>query len=226
MNTKNISASLLAVAMCATASQADLVGVLDITTGTGFTQSISIDGTQVAPDAVLWSTQLITDEFSVAVTMVGNPDAPTLGTVVQATNSSGDAMQMTVDFTIPIAPMSGGEAFWAGSLAASLDGTDVLLESILDTAIWTASIGNDSVGTLFDAPFQLAVVGTGSNNAMDSGSGSFMWSGGDTLAVHFSFALDSGASVMFNGGFGVIPGPGTLALLGLCPFMRRRRRTC
>jgi hypothetical protein len=95
----------------------------------------------------------------------------------------------------------------------------------LDTALWSGSIGDAPLGSLFDAPFQLAVDGTGSNNAVDSGEGSLTWSGGDTLAVHFEFSLGSGGTVMFNGGVGVIPAPGGLVLLGMAAPLRRRRRT-
>lgn len=217
--------ALCAAALCATAAHADLVGVLNVTTDSGYSQSVSIDGTETGQGMVTWSEQLLTGEFLVAITMVGDPNGPSLGTVVQATNSSAVPMHMAIDFTMPITTMGGGSIYWVGSLAASLNGTDVLLESVLDTALWSGSIGDAPLGSLFNAPFQLAVDGTGSNNAMDSGDGSLTWSGGDTLAVHFEFSLGSGGTVMFNGGVGVIPAPGGLVLLGMAAPLRRRRRT-
>jgi len=214
-----------AALLCATAAHADLVAVLDVTTDSGFSQSITIDGTDTGQGTVAWSEQVLNEEFLVAITMVGDPSGPSLGTVVQATNSSSGPMHMAIDFTMPITTMGGGSIYWMGSLAASLNGTDVLLESVLDTAVWSGSLGDETLGSLFDAPFQLAVDGTGSSNAMDSGEGSVNWSGGDTLAVHFEFLLGTGGTVMFNGGVGVIPAPGGLALLGLAAPLRRRRRS-
>ncbi|MDP6312170.1 MAG: hypothetical protein QF781_08435 [Phycisphaerales bacterium] len=219
-----LAAICTAAAVYTTAVHADLVGVLDVTTGSGFSQTISIDGTETGQGMVAWSEQILTEDFLVAITMVGDPTAPSLGTVVQATNSSNAPMHMAIDFTMPITAMDGGSIYWMGSLAASLNGTDVLLESVFDTAVWTASLGDDTLGSLFHAPFELAVDGTGSNNAMDSGEGAVTWSGGDTLAVHFEYSLDSGATVMFNGGVGVIPAPGGLALLGIAAARRRRRQ--
>ena len=219
-----LAAICTAAAVYTTAVHADLVGVLDVTTGSGFSQTISIDGTETGQGMVAWSEQILTEDFLVAITMVGDPTAPSLGTVVQATNSSSTSMHMAIDFTMPITAMDGGSIYWMGSLAASLNGTDVLLESVFDTAVWTASLGDDTLGSLFHAPFELAVDGTGSNNAMDSGEGAVTWSGGDTLAVHFEYSLDSGATVMFNGGVGVIPAPGGLALLGIAAARRRRRQ--
>ena len=227
MNTGTVTrlTALCAAALCATVARADLVGVLNVTTDSGFSQSVSIDGTETGQGMVTWSEQILTGDFLVAITMVGDPSGPSLGTVVQATNSSAAPMHMAIDFTMPITTMGGGSIYWVGSLAASLNGTDVLLESVLDTALWSGSIGDAPLGSLFDAPFQLAVDGTGSNNAVDSGEGSLTWSGGDTLAVHFEFSLGSGGTVMFNGGVGVIPAPGGLVLLGMAAPLRRRRRT-
>ena len=221
-----ISSTLLATLACATpASQADLVGILDVTTDTGFSQSISIDGTQTGPNNVTWSEQVLNEQFLVAVTMGGDPNGPSLGTVVQATNSTGAPMHMAIGLTMPISSMGGGSIYWVGSLATSLNGTDVLLETVYDTAMWSASLGDSALGSLFEAPFQLAVDGTGSNSAMDSGEGAVSWSGGDTLSVRFEFMLDSSATVMFNGGLGVIPSPGGLALVAIAlPCARRRRR--
>ncbi len=218
------SIALFAAALCVAPVTAELVGVLDVTTDAGFSQSISIDGTPAGPDTVAWSGQVLTEQFLVAITMVGDPNGPSLGTVVQATNTSSAATEMAIDFTMPITAMGGGSIYWLGSLAASLNGTDVLLESVLDTAVWSASLGDETLGSLFQAPFELAVDGTGSSSAMDSGEGAATWAGGDTLAVHFEFSLDAGATVMFNGGVGVIPAPGGLALLGMAARLRRRRR--
>lgn len=217
------TALLPAVLWCGHA-KADLVAVLDVSTDTGFSQSLSVQGTASSATTITWAEQLVGENFLVAITMMGQLDGPSLGTVVQATNSSDAPMQMSIGFTMPMNAMAGGSVYWMGSLAASLNGTDVLLDTVLNTAIWSASIGDDLVGTLFEAPFQLAVDGTGSVTATDTGAGQLDWFGGDTLSVQFAFTLDSGASVMFNGGFGVIPGPSPLALLGICPFIGRRRR--
>ncbi|HCV22016.1 MAG TPA: hypothetical protein DGN59_01045 [Candidatus Latescibacteria bacterium] len=222
--THTYSSGIFALVLCAASAQAELVGVLDITTDSGFFQTISVDGVPTGSEAITWSEQILNEQFLIAVTMVGNPNSSSLGTVVQATNSSSTSMHMAIDFTMPITAMDGGSIYWMGSLAASLNGTDVLLESVFDTAVWTASLGDDTLGSLFHAPFELAVDGTGSNNAMDSGEGAVTWSGGDTLAVHFEYSLDSGATVMFNGGVGVIPAPGGLALLGIAAARRRRRQ--
>ena len=219
------AALLPALLLCGHAN-ADLVGVLEVSNDSGFSESLYVQGVESSTSTVTWAEQLIGENFLVAITMIGQPDGPSLGTVVQATNSSGAPMQLSIDFTMPMNPMAGGSVSWMGSLAASLNGTGVLLHTVLDTAVWNASIGNDLIGTLFDAPFQLQTDGTGSATATDTGSGNLDWSGGDTLRVQFAFTLDSGASVMFNGGFGVIPGPGALALLGCAPFVRRRKRSC
>jgi hypothetical protein len=225
MNLKALSTSTtILTALYATSAHAELVGILDVTTDSGFSQSLSIDGAEAGQNTVAWAGQMLTEQFLVAITMVGDPNGPSLGTVVQASNSSSAATHLAIDFTMPITAMGGGSIYWIGSVAASLNGTDVLLESVLDTAVWSASLGDETLGSLFQAPFELAVDGTGSNSAMDSGEGSATWSGGDTLAVHFEFSLDAGATVMFNGGVGVIPAPGGLALLAIAAPRRRRRR--
>ncbi|MBT5382513.1 MAG: hypothetical protein HOL13_06710, partial [Phycisphaerae bacterium] len=126
-----LAAICTAAAVYTTAVHADLVGVLDVTTGSGFSQTISIDGTETGQGMVAWSEQILTEDFLVAITMVGDPTAPSLGTVVQATNSSGAPMQLSIDFTMPMNPMAGGSVSWMGSLAASLNGTDVLLDTVL-----------------------------------------------------------------------------------------------
>jgi hypothetical protein len=227
MKTKTLTCSvgIFAIALCTASTEAELVGVLDITTDSGFSQSISLDGVPSGSEVITWSEQILNEQFLIAVTMVGIPNSSSLGTVVQATNSSNTPTRMAIDFTMPITATGGGSIYWMGALAASLNGTDVLLESIFDTAVWTASLGDDTLGSLFDAPFELAVEGTGSNNAMDFGGGAVTWSGGDTLSVHFEYSLDSGATVMFNGGVGVIiPAPGVLALLSIAAARRRRRQ--
>jgi hypothetical protein len=201
---------------------AGLIGTLDIATDTGYSGSWEIDGTSLPGDAWYWSHQVAEPGFSAAITMMGEPAAPSLGTSAQIVNGSNEAIEMSIDFTMPI-ELLGGLVEWSGSQAVTLNGTDVSLSSILDNAVWSADLGGETFLTLLEAPFELSVDGSGSNAASDSASGTLSLVGADTLSVHYLFSIDAGASAVFNGGVGFIPAPSTLAVLCLA-FGHRRRR--
>ncbi len=222
-DTLTTMAALLAVGVLAVPAQASLAGTLEIGTNTGYSHAWELEGASLPNGAWYWTHQVAESNFSASVTMMGDPTAPSLGTSAQVTNGGSDAIEMSIDFTMPI-ELLGGLVGWSGSQAVTLNGTDVSLESILDNAVWSADLGGEVFLTLLEAPFELTVNGGGSNVASDTASGSLSLVGADTLAVHYLFSIDAGASAVFNGGVGFIPAPSTLAIVLAITGPRRRRR--
>jgi len=223
MNTTRFSTAALAgIAACTASASAGLLSDLEIATSTGYSEAWQIDGTALPNGSWYWTQQVAESGFSASVTMMGEPAAPSLGTSAQVVNGSNEAIELSIDFTMPI-ELLGGLVGWSGSQAVTLNGTDVSLESILDDAVWSADIGGENFLNLLEAPFELTVDGSGSNAASDSASGTLSLVGADTLAVHYQFSIDAGASAVFNGGVGLIPAPSTLAILLLAAGPRRRR---
>jgi len=223
-----LGTTAIMLSFLATVSQASLIGTLSVGTDTGYGETFEIVGSPLPGDAWFWTSQIATSEFTASISMMGEPGTPSLGTSLQVVNGTTESMEMSIDFTMPIDMLVNGELEWYGSQAATLNGTDVILTSVLDASVWSASLGEDTFAMLLDAPFELQVNGTGSNAASDSSSGTLTWAGGETLSVHYLFELSGGASVQFNGGVGLLQVPATpsMALLlaaGIVGRTRRRR---
>jgi hypothetical protein len=224
-----LGTTVIMLSFLASVSQAGLVSTLSVSTDTGYDEAFEIAGSPLPGDAWFWTSQIATSEFTASISMMGEPGTPSLGTSLQVVNGTTESMEMSIDFIMPIDMLANGELEWYGSQAASLNGTDVILASLLDVSVWSASLGEDAFAMLLDAPFELQVNGTGSNATSDSSSGTLTWAGGETLSVHYLFELSGGASVQFNGGVGLlqVPAAPSLALLlaaGLAG--RTRRRGC
>ena len=164
-------ATAIMLSCLATVSQASLVGTLSVGTDTGYGETFEVVGSPLPGDAWFWTSQIATSEFTASISMMGEPGTPSLGTSLQVVNGTTESMEMSVDFIMPIDLLVNGELEWSGSQAATLNGTDVILASVLDASVWSASLGEDTFAMLLDAPFELQVNGTGSNAASDSSSG-------------------------------------------------------
>jgi hypothetical protein len=225
MNAKSIilAASTAIALICSDSARAEYVGVLNITTSEGLQWSTSLTSEEALDGGQFWSAQVIDGSTSIAASMYGFPGEAALGTVVQATNSSNASVDFDISFTMPLVAALTGPRSWNGAMSASVSGEGALLTSVLDLSIFEAIAGADALGSMFAAPFELATNGDGTAASSEESSGVLVLQGSDSLQAHWQFQLGAGTTVMFNGGFGVIPAPGSMALFACALAITRRR---
>ena len=133
------------------------------------------------------------------------------------------------DFAVTIA-MLGTANFplvGAGSIGGQYVNGSASLGSLTSTgALWSAGIDGATVNTqlnnalFFAQPFQVVSLGSFSfsNLAIDSIT--------DRASIRFSLRLSAGGEASFTSAFSfqAIPGPASLALIGILPIVRSRRR--
>ena len=135
------------------------------------------------------------------------------------------------------APLSGGSGgnVMNGSVTATLtdlNGNGALLSTdTAGNAIYTATLNDVAVQTLWSSPFGLAVGQYLSNSASPASFANVpVPSGvpaGGNPGVVLRFTLSAGDAVSFAYTFNVVPGPGALALLACagCATHGRRRKS-
>ncbi len=225
MLTSRTTLPMLIGAICTNAALGDMVGIVNITSSNGFNQTASLDGIPLGDGSMYWTHQLNSDDFTVSTTMVGNPEAASIGTVLQVVNGSTAMLQFNIAFSMTLEALPVGISEWVASQSVTLGGIDSTLSSIIDLPLWSVTLGDVETAVLFETPFSLNAGSEGSIAVAQNGSGSVFLTGGDSLGVHYHFELDAGATVAFSGGFATIPVPASIALLGcwFIPVGRRRR---
>ncbi len=208
---------------CSSLAVADYSGVFNVTTSDGFAWTTSLESQETLDGGEFWSAQIIDSGVSISASMYGSPEDASLGTVLQASNQTADNLDLDITFTMPLAVSLTGPNSWHGSMAASISGENALLASVLNLSVFEAIAGAESLGAMFAAPFELSSTGGGTAAASDSSSGAVILTFADSLQAHWQFELGAGTTVMFNGGFGVIPAPGAMALFA-CAMVTFRRR--
>jgi hypothetical protein len=135
------------------------------------------------------------------------------------------------------APLSGGSggSVMNGSVTATLtdlNGNGALLSTDpAGNAIYTATLNDVAVQTLWSSPFGLAVGQYLSNSAAPASFASVPLPSGvpadGNPGVVLRFTLSAGDAVSFAYTFNVVPGPGALALLACagCATHGRRRKS-
>ena len=218
----------LALSMLAAGTaSAETYGLLDISSSTGFFDTINVAGIDVTEDGVLFSHQVADDDFTVAANYLGEPSNGVLGGSLQVANASANDIEFVIGFVMPLDDFEPGFVNWAASVTAALTGIDGTVRSLAGEPIWAASVGGTLLGTMLLDPFELTTTGLGTTAAEEWLSGSLDWNGGDTMTIRYAFSLSAGDSVVFGGARGFVPAPGAVALLGLAVITghRRRRRT-
>lgn len=198
-------------------------GILNVTTSTGLEWTTTLDSEATLDGGEYWSADIVDDGISVSASMYGSPEDASLGTVLQASNQTAEAMAYDISFTMPLVESLTGPRSWQGSMAASISGENALLTSVMDLSIFEALAGADSLGSMFAAPFELGATGGSTAAGSESAGGAVILTFADSLQAHWQFELGAGTSVMFNGGFGVIPAPGSLVLFACALVVSRRR---
>ena len=146
-----------------------------------------------------------------------DPDASLQGGFVVRNNAS-ITLEFDLWLTMPLLGDAGPEMFF-GSAGLTVEG-GVLRQH---GSVWEALIDDAVAGQLFTGnPYIL----DGTNGTNDDNGSIFGEHGGatDSISIHLSFDLTAGADMTATFGFGMLPAPSALALLGLGGLFGRRRR--
>jgi len=215
-----IASALLATASTASAG---LVGLLDLSTNTGYSNTTNLTGTPLPDGSLLWSHQVSDPEFTATATIIGNVEDAAVSTAVQFVSGSTEMLSVDMGFTMPLGLDPLG-AEWTSSISISLSGLNASLQSASLDGLWTAGPDGQAVAAFMPFPFELVSDGGGSNTAFASGAGSTPLASADELMWRIRFDLSPQSTVVINGAYATIPSPASLAVLFALSFSSRRRR--
>ncbi len=166
---------------------------------------------------------------SIGWDMLVNPDPFIIASLIY-TNTSGITQNVVVEVVLPIGmPMA--SSLIGGSVSGSVtdgNGDGALFASVGGGAVYQAQTDFMTAASLLNN----ASVSTGAYGSALIGPESF----GEpipsqphgailaTMSIRYEFSLSAGDSAALTGTFVAIPGPGSLALLGLAGLVSRRRR--
>lgn len=169
----------------------------------------------------------------------GGSTGAKIGSVFTVTNNLADVADPTANHlyfsimvTMPVQPSANPTTFFGnGGMTLSSPGSGFGAPgqiSAIGNPIWNFMIDGSDAASLFTPGFTLGLTGAGTNstsaNLSAGQTGALAGLHPTSLGIRLDFDLTPGETVTFNGVFGLIPGPGSLALLGFAGLLGRARR--
>jgi len=169
----------------------------------------------------------------------GGSTGAKIGSVFTVTNNLPDVadpnanhLYFSIMVTMPVLPSGNPTTFFGnGGMTLTSPGSQFGAPgqiTAIGNPIWNFMANGADVASLFGPGFNLGLTGAGTNstsaNLSAAQTAPLAGMHPTTLGVRLDFDLTPGETVTFNGVFGLIPGPGSLALLGLAGLVSRRRR--
>jgi uncharacterized protein (TIGR03382 family) len=156
-------------------------------------------------------------EWDLLASPAFDPDASVQGALV-VRNFADVARAFDITVTVPLLGAAGPEQYFGSAALTVENGT------LSGDPVWRALIDGATVAELFTNNYVLdGTGGTNDDNGFVMGN-----HGGavDSIGVRFTFELSPHTDMTASFGFGILPGPSSLALLGLGALAggRRRRR--
>jgi len=151
-----------------------------------------------------------------------------IGSGLTIDNLSNETLEFVILLTVPLDHAYSPQVQYGGSAGFTIVGTGggEIATLGMGQSLWEAQLDGVEVGSLFDHPGGTGFTGSGSSSTSGNLTPGVFGPVLDSIGIQLNFSLTPDDSVTVTGIFGMseIPGPSTMALLGLGAVIGRRRR--
>jgi hypothetical protein len=197
---------------------------------TGYNQTFMPAGAPVGTVWYHYPIAVSTPNFSIDGSINGSPTLPPdspilLNPTLDFTNNSQSTLEFIVTMTLP-ANSFGTLSQWTTSASWVLTGstgTPTFLQTLPGLPLWTTYIDGVEVAALYDHPSGMGGSNGGNFNLNTAPESGLFAAVAESISIRLAFSITAGSVGGPTGVFAIIPGPASLALLGIAGLAAGRR---